>query len=151
MGGKGKRNEVHYLNIFPPLSPADLQELVDAQIEALEKKAEAGEGEDAEESKSGVEIAADIMDGMKIRLAMVSANRMKAYDRTDAQTEARQWLLKELELTISDAVEYDFQEGTPENVQRMMLAMQEAADIIGALIPDKCEGGTPPKVLEEGP
>jgi hypothetical protein len=149
MGEKGSKNEVVYVTLFPPLSPTELEEMVELQIEAQEAESE---DDEAAKKKSGVEIAAEIMEGMMIEIALTSANRLKAYDRSNAQQAARKWLLDQLGITLREAADYDFtNDAVSQDVQRRMVAMQEAADIIGALVPDKCKGWSPPEELEDWP
>jgi len=88
-----------------------------------------------------------------IKLAMVSASRVKAYDRQDARVDLRRWLMRTMGRD-PDAEEVDEEvantelKDLPEDVGRQWMCMFQACDIVGALVPDQCVNWEAPEELE---
>ena len=133
---KKYRLDVHYVSLTRPVSQEELRARVKLAIE----KAKAGEtGKDA-----GEQVADEII----IRAAMVSADRLKAYDRLEAQDDAQNWIMEALDKSPLEMIEVDI-EAVDSTVRRTWVSMLEASDILGALVPDLCENWSPPSKLEE--
>lgn len=131
------RLEIHYVSINRPISGEELRARV---TEALEK---AKEG-DKTAKDAGEEIAEEII----LKIAMVSADRLKAYDRLEGQDIAADWIMEALDKTPMEMVDVEVEE--IEDVRRRTwISMLEASDIVGALVPDFCENWSPPDKLEE--
>jgi hypothetical protein len=92
-----------------------------------------------------------VPDDKLIKVPMVSASRVKAYERQDARVELRRWSLTQMGRDPDDDSSDD-EPGPnlidlPETMQREWLCLFQATDIVGAIVDDKCVNWTPPTDL----
>lgn len=119
--------KVTWVEIHPPEYVADV-------LRAIER------GEDAKEQPAP--------EGT-IRVPMVSATRVKAYDRNDARIELRKWILREMGVDpeSEEADERVDLADLPDRLQREWVTLFQATDIIGAMADLPCENWEPPAEL----
>jgi hypothetical protein len=137
MAKKKYRLEVHYLSLTRPVSAEELQGKVREAIEKAKQR-------DKTAKDAGEEVAEEII----MRIALVSADRLKAYDRLEAQDYAGDWIMAALDKTPLEMTEVEVEEIDP-IPRRTWISILEAADIVGALVPELCENWSPPAKLED--
>lgn len=115
--------KVHYLTLPRPIARDEFDGMV-ADIADGEAEAE------------------DVARETVIRLAFVTASRVKAYDRGDQQEFTQVWLAEQA--GVEDAQDVDVT-ALPTQTFRTFSALWQAADILGALVPEECEGWQPPE------
>lgn len=118
-----------FIDVLLPMTVQELQQQVDEALEDADSPVTAGE---------------KVKKNNTIRLALVPATRRQAYLRLDARNEAREWLQEQT--GVEDADDLNFEDLSRE-LQIDWNIMFQAADIIGALVPDQCEDWTPPDSL----
>ena len=114
------KDKIHYVTIVRPegFEPAQIAEAMSESADAVE---------------AGEKVAKESV----IRLAMVTASRMKAYDRGEAQDTMIEWLQKKT--GIEDPTGLDVTKLGKDDF-RFFTSAWTACDIVGALVPEECEG-----------
>lgn len=96
-------------------------------------------------STNGTDVAKEIMADNTIKIALRSISRRQAYSRGNMQNEAKDWLVNAVGAEDFSAINI---REVPEEVGEVWTAMYQAADIVPAIIPEKCDGWEIPSTLE---
>jgi len=127
-----------------------------AEIEQLEAEIAAMGAEDLEKSDlparlevlrgvNGTQDAQDILEANTVKIALRSVTRREAFQRGQLQVQAREWLLEQAGVERYEDIDMGV---VDDAIGQVWMAMYQAADIIPALIPDKCKGWKVPRDLE---
>ena len=114
-------------------------------ISEMAKEMEAAQADDGVEV-DGPTIASKVRDRHSIKIALVTASRLKAYDRAEFLDAVQSWFLKAM--GIDDAVQLAEIEDFPPGVRSKWFVLKQAADIVGSLVPEECVGWEPPEEME---
>lgn len=96
-------------------------------------------------SVNGTQDAKEVMADNTIKIALRSITRREAFQRSQLQLQAREWLIEQAGAEKYEDIDM---EELDDAIGSVWMAMYQAADIIPALSVDKCEGWDVPKTLE---
>jgi len=163
---EGNLDDISVVDVFQPMTETALAAEIrrvqaerSKEIAALESEIDGMTEEERSESDipgrlaalraiTGAQDAEKIMSKHVIKVALRSVSRRQAFRRSAMIADARKWFYEKTGIDPNEVGLEDRPE-VPDEIGQDMVGLIQAADIMAAIVPEKCEGWDVPKSQEE--